>query len=32
MAGDYTWADIRRMERELNQLQMELRERPIERM
>ncbi|HIV13026.1 MAG TPA: hypothetical protein IAA63_07800 [Candidatus Pullilachnospira stercoravium] len=28
MSGDYTWSDIRRMERELNQLQMELRERP----
>lgn len=28
MAGDYTWNDIRRMERELEQLQRELRERP----
>lgn len=26
--GDYTQADIRRMERELQQLEMELRERP----
>lgn len=26
--GDYTEADIRRMERELYQLEMELRERP----
>lgn len=28
MAGNYTWNDIYRMERELEQLKMELRARP----